>query len=1168
MVRTSASDKGSGSSGRGFHHGGCTLKPLKIIVLVIVAVLVFAMLVGVGVTWLVHPNDYRDQISRLVKENTGRGFRIRDDLKISLFPWVGFHAQGVVLDNAVGFGSEPFASVDDVEVRVRLGAILQKKVEVDTVVVKGLTVNLGRNAQGVGNWEDLSRQDKTSEKKEIPTPGGSAQVVESPSALLAAVVFQGIHVEEGQVHWNDARSGQVVRLEHLGLDVGQWVAGQPVKVDLHADVIRPKPAESERVTLKGMLNLDLAQGQIKATLDTVSWATGKEAEKGAGSNLGMAGTLSVDLSNMASTLNVEKGSWRQNEPGPEGVTLQANFKGRVVVDPQGRKVLWGLKQVGMEAGGGKLAGVKAHVGTEMDGQFDWVTMTVAATLSGLNMEAREGALKEGFVRIESPGRLQVDVNKQQVGLILNGMTLKGEGSAFSGGGFAGRMDLEVQSDLQKKILTTLLDKAVLEITGGAFKTGGGEFKFRANNSLALDSGRLDGRMEGLTFALHGPLVDNGKLTGKGAVDWNREQPGGAIRATLHDLTVTASDGFMGQNGHSQVTCPSKITVTPGSDTMQGTLKGCSLSTQGGGLGHLEGTFSGDWETASKEGMVRLKTFAIAMKNSGGLFPGGDSSLEGVFNVGIDLNKREITTHSQKMTLSSRGGALGKGLTQWSGPLEVQTWLDGPHVRTNLNNMTLLFAGEEGPGSGLVGTLAGLIDVDMKKGTLDLAGFELVAGGARLTGAMKATGLGDKPVWQGHWQLHEFNLADTLNKMHKDPMSARDPRAWHKVAVTLGIKGEHDRFSLETIDGILDETHLTGQARIDSFNPFHLTYDLAVDTLDVDRYRSPEGEKGNPKKGGKAAGSGVKDVKKNKEGVGLPDMNGQLRVKKLKFHDLRMTEALVKLSVAKGVLGVHPVEARLYEGTIKGDLDSDFRSEKPKTVVKLVLTGVQGGQLLADVTGVDRIIGKANASADLTMQGLDADDIKRTLSGHSRFSFADGAIKGINIGKMVRSASQALKGQAPSPGEDNGEKTDFSEFSASIKMDNGVLSNNDLALKSPLLRVNGEGQADLPKDTVNYLIKVALVDTLEGQGGKNLAELKNIVIPIRVTGQPMRPRYQVDVQGLVKDNAKEEAKRKIMEKIDKNLNGKLGEKLKEKGLDGVLQQIAPKGIDKLLDKLPF
>jgi len=63
---------------------------LGITVLLIAGVLTYVLVV-------VDPNDYKPQITELVKERTGRDLSIAGDIRLTYFPWLGFELGAVEL---------------------------------------------------------------------------------------------------------------------------------------------------------------------------------------------------------------------------------------------------------------------------------------------------------------------------------------------------------------------------------------------------------------------------------------------------------------------------------------------------------------------------------------------------------------------------------------------------------------------------------------------------------------------------------------------------------------------------------------------------------------------------------------------------------------------------------------------------------------------------------------------------------------------------------------------------------------------------------------------------------------------------------------------------------------------------------------------------------------
>ena len=89
------------------------------------------------------PNDFRDDISKSVKSQTGRDLTIEGDISLEIFPWLAVEVGKSSLGNAPGFGDEPMASFESASFSVRLlPAILRQEVVVGSASIESLRLNL------------------------------------------------------------------------------------------------------------------------------------------------------------------------------------------------------------------------------------------------------------------------------------------------------------------------------------------------------------------------------------------------------------------------------------------------------------------------------------------------------------------------------------------------------------------------------------------------------------------------------------------------------------------------------------------------------------------------------------------------------------------------------------------------------------------------------------------------------------------------------------------------------------------------------------------------------------------------------------------------------------------------------------------------------------------
>ncbi|HET7200154.1 MAG TPA: AsmA-like C-terminal region-containing protein, partial [Burkholderiales bacterium] len=165
--------------------------------------------------------------------------------------------------------------------------------------------------------------------------------------------------------------------------------------------------------------------------------------------------------------------------------------------------------------------------------------------------------------------------------------------------------------------------------------------------------------------------------------------------------------------------------------------------------------------------------------------------------------------------------------------------------------------------------------------------------------------------------------------------------------------------------------------------------------------------------------------------------------------------------------------------------------------------------------------------------------KRELAGAAKLALKDGALKGINLDEAIRKA-RALAGvkSAAEQGAQGSQRTDLTELGASFVIRNGVAHNDDLAAKSPLLRLSGSGEVDVGAGSIDYLAKVSVVSSSAGQGGREAADLRGLTVPVKISGPLDAPRYRVDLKATAGDAVKRKAEDKLKERVQDRLKGLL------------------------------
>ncbi len=437
------------------------------------------------------------------------------------------------------------------------------------------------------------------------------------------------------------------------------------------------------------------------------------------------------------------------------------------------------------------------------------------------------------------------------------------------------------------------------------------------------------------------------------------------------------------------------------------------------------------------------------------------------------------------------------------------------------------------------------NLDQQTATIDT--LQIKAAGLQIDSTLNATRIIDAPQATGRLSIAEFSPRQLAASANIALPETSDPQVLGKASLSLDFNGSPDAIELQGLTLIADDTQLTGDAAVRNFAQPAIRFDLAIDAIDVDRYLPPQPD---TPPAPVPAGAAV-------EAAGLPleplralNVDGRLTIGRLKAANARLADILLVLKAKDGQLRLHPLQAKLYDGSYSGDIRMDVRSDTPRIALNEVIKDVHAGPLLKDIMGEAPISGTANLQANITTQGIDPQAMMQTLNGTARMTFLDGAVEGINIGHMLRSAQARLKGR-PAPPEAL-KKTDFAELSASVTITDGVVSNKDLYAKSPLLRIRGKGSVDLPGERLDYRLVTTIVNTATGQAGKELDELRGLPIAIRIKGPFADPQISLDLKSALGAKAKkklEQQRKKLKEKTDEAVIEER-EKLKEKAKEEV------------------
>ena len=532
-------------------------------------------------------------------------------------------------------------------------------------------------------------------------------------------------------------------------------------------------------------------------------------------------------------------------------------------------------------------------------------------------------------------------------------------------------------------------------------------------------------------------------------------------------------------------------------------------------------------------------------------PKVDGKLSLTAVIKADVDQATYTLTGMNFTLDATGETLPAEqlkLVLAADPVVVK--LKQQAIDITGMNLSVDANGKDLPGGAVKLTLtANPVAVNLKQQTLQVDALDLNTLGMSIKGAIKGQSItGDKPQFNGNIAVAEFNARDVLQQLGQEAPVTADNSTLTRVSASFDLAATTSSAALNNLKARLDDTSLDGKLAVTDFASQAITFDLNLDEINLDRYLPPPAEgKAKPAAASPApaaTGGGKEPELIPVDALRKLNANGTARITKLIANKLKVNDIVVKVNASGGKANIKP-SASLYQGKFDANVTVDARKQTPALSIGSNLNGVQIEPLLKDLQGEAKLAGVTRAKVNVTAVGNTESAVKKTLNGNASFSFKDGALVGVNIAKLIRDGMAKLNGK-PATRTNEPEKTDFSSLGGTAKITNGVVNNNDFKMSSPLLRITGAGKADLVRENLDYLLKTAIVGTLQGQGGKELSQLKGVTIPIKVTGPFSNPSYKPDLSSALTDTVKKKAEEKVKEKeteIKQQLQDKLQDKLK-------------------------
>ncbi|MFK5970655.1 MAG: AsmA family protein [Candidatus Marithrix sp.] len=107
------------------------------------------------------PNDYKYQINKLIKKQTGRTLKIEGNIALTLYPQISLDIDEISFSDYLA--ESKFVTINQLKLTIKLLPLLYQHIEIESFFLDKIKLNLVHTANG-NNWDDLLKQETTTEK--------------------------------------------------------------------------------------------------------------------------------------------------------------------------------------------------------------------------------------------------------------------------------------------------------------------------------------------------------------------------------------------------------------------------------------------------------------------------------------------------------------------------------------------------------------------------------------------------------------------------------------------------------------------------------------------------------------------------------------------------------------------------------------------------------------------------------------------------------------------------------------------------------------------------------------------------------------------------------------------------------------------------------------------
>lgn len=353
---------------------------------------------------------------------------------------------------------------------------------------------------------------------------------------------------------------------------------------------------------------------------------------------------------------------------------------------------------------------------------------------------------------------------------------------------------------------------------------------------------------------------------------------------------------------------------------------------------------------------------------------------------------------------------------------------------------------------------------------------------------------------------------------------QNPAAFRKIEADAEINLQPNNvITLEKMNLKVGEQVITGKVKVPQDADLPITFVLKTNTLDLNKLNKASDEKSPAVANNKAAANQAAKPAKSAKSSSARPITGEIVIDKLLASNIQLTNVRAIVNKTRDQVKINPLTASLYQGSLSAQISKTLNNSSAPVLIQGDLNNIQIQPLLMSLKNEKRLTGVANINFNLAQS--------HDVNGVVKVDVKNGVLDGMDV-RYYLSLAQSLVSKDKTPIED-AKQTPFGNLSATLKIHDQMVDNNDLTITSSDFKANGEGSIYLGSKTIEYKMQAVKVHK------DNQEHPNDYPLAIRIKGSFDHPKIEPDMDVYLKKGLEQEIKKQLGKQVEKNIGKILG-----------------------------